>query len=204
MSLVCGPGTYIVLPETGRRNIVEHCRGTLEAYHRGRAEECKAFGLICGTVTGRVITVADCLPLYNNVRSQPPYKEQMDRVMAEHAIPSQTPLDRRGWVADPTELFDRIRVCRSKGQALLGTYHMHWVGWAHDPVRDTPTALDAVLARESELLMCIVSMVDPVRPIIRVFYEGKKEEELPVVASMSGVSNRQPRVMQGNPTCLSP
>jgi hypothetical protein len=180
MSLICDPGTHIVLPEAGRRNILDHCRSALEAYHKGRAEECKAFGLISGTVTGQAITVADCLPLHKNVRSQPHYKEQMDKVMAEHAIPSQTPLDRRGWVADPAELFDKIRVCRSKGHAFLGTYHMHWVGWAHDPVRDTPTTLDAVLARESGLLMFIVSMVEPDRPIIRVFYEGIKEQELPV------------------------
>jgi hypothetical protein len=180
MSLSCGPGTHIVLPEAGRQDILEHCRGALVAYHNGQAGECKAFGLICGTVTGQVITVADCLPLYKNVRSQPPYKEQMDKVMAEHAIPSRTPLDRRGWVADPAELFARIRVCRSKGHTLLGTYHMHWVGWPHDPVRDTPTTLDAVLARGSGLLLFIVSMVEPVRPIIRAFYEGIKEQELPV------------------------
>lgn len=176
----CGPGTHIVLPEAGRRNILEHCRGSLTAYRNGQAEECKAFGLICGTINGQVITVADCLPLHKNVRSQSPYKEQMDKVMAEHAIPSQTPLDRRGWVADPVELFARIRDCRSKGHALLGTYHMHWVGWPHDPVRDTPTTLDAVLAGESGLLMFIVSMVEPVRPIIRAFYEGREEQEIPV------------------------
>jgi hypothetical protein len=203
MSLVCGPDTHIVLPEAGRRNILEHCRTTLEAYHAGRAEECKAFGLICGTRTGQVITVAESQPLYKNVRSQPPYKERMDRMMAQHAIPSQTPLDRRGWVADPAELFDRIRVSRSKGYAFLGTYHMHWVGWRHDPLRDTPTALDTALARESELLMFIVSMVEPVRPIIRAFYEGKKEEELPVVAGSASLATLPPGCVQGNPTCLS-
>jgi len=48
------------------------------------------------------------------------------------------------------------------------------------PGRDTPTTLDAVLARESEMLMFIVSMVKPERPIIRAFYEGIKEQELPV------------------------
>jgi hypothetical protein len=180
MSLICGPGTHIILPEAGRRNILKHCRGTLEAYDKGQTEECKAFGLLCGTVTGQVITVADCLPLHRNLRSQPPYKEQMDKVMAAHAIPSQTPLDKRGWVADPAELFDLIRICRSKGHAFLGTYHMHRLGWAHDPLRDTPTKLDAVLARESELLMCVVSMVEPTRPIIRVFYEGIMEQEVPV------------------------
>lgn len=180
MTFSCSPGAHIVLPEADRQNILDHCRLVLDAYRKGEADECKAFGLICGSIADQVITVADCLPLRKNVRALPPYKELMDKVMAEHAIPSRTPLERRGWVADPAELFDLIRSCRSQGQVLLGTYHMHWVGWEHDPLRDTPTSLDAVLARESGMLMFIVSMVEPARPIIRAFYEGRKEQEVPV------------------------
>lgn len=180
MSLIYAPGMHIELPEGMRQTVLEHCHRVLNAYHQGRAEECKAFGLVCGRVAGEVITVADCYPLHKNVRSQSPHKERMDRIMAEHAIPSKTPLEIRGWVADPAELFARIKECRSKGHMLLGTYHMHWVGWAHDPVRDTPTTLDEVLGKESGHLMFIISMVDPARPIIRVFYEGSMEWELPV------------------------
>ena len=160
-----------------RQIILAHCLRALEDHHQGRAGECKAFGLVAGTVSGQVITVADCFPLQKNVRSQSPHKERMDQVMAEHAIPSKTPLSLRGWVADPAELFARIRECRSRGRVLLGTYHMHWVGWAHDPVRDTPTTLDTVLGKESGMLMFIVSMVEPARPIIRVFFEGVLEQE---------------------------
>jgi len=180
MSLTYGPDTYIVLSERTRQGILEHCHRALEAQRNGHAEESKAFGLLCGTVTGQCITVTSSFPLHKNVRSQAPYKEFMDKIMNEHAIPSVTPLDQRGWVADPAELFSRIKECRRNRQILIGTYHMHRVGWEHDTMRDTPTKLDAVLARESGLLMFIVSMVEPVKPIIRAFYEGIKEQEIPI------------------------
>jgi proteasome lid subunit RPN8/RPN11 len=126
------------------------------------------------------VTVANCFALEHNVRSHSPYKEYMDSVMAEHAIPSVTPLEKRGWVADPSELFARIKQCREHNRVLVGTYHMHRVGWEHDSKRDTPTKLDAILAKESGLVMFIISMVDPAAPIIRAFYEGVKEKEISV------------------------
>ena len=57
---------------------------------------------------------------------------------------------------------------------------MHRVGWEHDRKRDTPTKLDAVLAKDSGLVMFIISMVEPAYPIIRAFYEGVKEMEISV------------------------
>lgn len=180
MSLTYSPDTHIILPERNRQNILDHCNRALKAHQSGRAEEGKAFGLVCGSVSGQMITVADSFPLQKNVRSQAPYKEYIDTMMNEHAVASVTPLDQRGWVADPAELFARIKECRSKEQILIGTYHMHKVGWDHDSMRDTPTKLDAMLARESGLLMFIISMVDPARPIIRVFYEGIMDLEVPI------------------------
>ena len=172
--------TRIVFPVESRRILVDHCHRALAAHQDGRMDKSKAFGLLFGTVSGQVITVADCFPLERNVRAQEPYKEHIDRMMAEHAIPSVTPLEQRGWVADPAELFARIKECRTKGLTLIGTYHMHRVGWEHDRTRDTPTKLDAVLASESGLLMFIISMVDPDRPIIRAFMEGIKEKEIAI------------------------
>ena len=174
------PGTYIELSKINRQALLEHCLQSLEAFREGKSDEGKAFGLIFGSVSGQIITVASCFPLQRNVRSLSPYKDYMDKVMTEHAIPSVTPLDRRGWVADPAELFSRIKECRESGQVLLGTYHMHRVGWKHDNVRDTPTKLDAVLAKESGLLMFIISMVVPKQPVIRAYYEGIMEQELKV------------------------
>jgi hypothetical protein len=173
-----GPEIHIVFPEMHQQGVLEHCHRALAAFRDGRTEEGKAFGLVFGTVSDTVVTVANCFPLRKNVRSQQPLKEYMDRVMAEHAVVSQTPFEQRGWVADPAELFARIRECRLRNQILLGTYHMHRVGWQHDPARDTPTRLDRVLAEDSGLLMFIVSMVRPDQPVIRAFYEGKMEKEL--------------------------
>jgi hypothetical protein len=179
-SLRGGSGIHIDFPETHWQIILEHCHRALEAFRDGKADEGKAFGLVFGTVFDQVITVKNCFPLQRNVRSQSPYKEYMDKIMDEHAIPSVTPLDQRGWVADPAELFARIKESRCNRQVLIGTYHMHRVGWEHDSLRDTPTTLDAVLAKESGLLMFIISMVEPQRPIIRAFYEGIIEQEVEV------------------------
>lgn len=180
MKLIYGSDTYIAFPDEQREVILGHCRRALEAFHAGESDEGKAFGLVFGKVSGKVVAVGNCFPLQRNVRSQSPYKEYMDKVMAEHAIPSVTPLDRRGWVADPQELFARIRECRELGLELVGAYHMHRVGWKHDPVRDTPTKLDTVLAKESGLIMFVISMVQPEHPIIRAFYEGVLEKEFPI------------------------
>ncbi|MFA5719078.1 MAG: hypothetical protein WC952_15320 [Desulfobulbaceae bacterium] len=181
MFLKYRPDARIILPENCRQGILEHCHQALEEHRMGRAGSGKAFGLVCGTVAGDILNAAACFRLKENVRSRSPYKEQVDRIMAEHAVPSETPLPNRGWVADPAELFARIRECRSSGQVLLGTYHMHRVAWEHDRDRDTPTELDEVLARDSGLLMFIVSMVRPEQPVIRAFYEGMKEKEIPII-----------------------
>ncbi|MDW7774175.1 MAG: hypothetical protein SCH71_14920 [Desulfobulbaceae bacterium] len=178
------PDTQILLPENCRRTILEHCHQSLDQYRNGRTEKGKAFGLVCGSAEAEGLRVEACFPLRNNVRSRPPYKEQMDRMMAEYAVPSQTPLHKRGWVADPAELFARIKECRGNNHILLGSYHMHRVGWEHDRVRDTPTRLDTVLAGNSGLLMFIISMVEPARPIIRAFYEGIKEKEIQIFQSL--------------------
>lgn len=174
------PGLHIHFPQSNRVVLLDHCRRALEAFEHGETEEGKAFGLLFGTVSDQLIDIAGCYALERNVRSESPYKEYIDRVMIEHAVPSVTPLDKRGWVADPAELFSRIKECREHGQELVGTYHMHRVGWRHDTKRDTPTRLDGVLAEKSGLIMFIVSMVEPASPIIRAFYEGVMEREIPI------------------------
>ena len=100
MSLSYITDTQLLFPEENRQSLLEHCRLVLQKHKDGQTRECKAFGLVSGTVSDRLITVASCIPLQRNVRSQSPYREQMDRIMAEYAIPSVTPLDHRGWVAD--------------------------------------------------------------------------------------------------------
>ncbi len=171
----------IVLPGSMMDIIIEHCRMKLNMIPSGDTpEEKKAFGLLAGKISGTEADLHQCFPLKKNARNLSPYKEYMDEILNRFAVPSVTPLDRRGWVADPHELLEKIRLCHLKNNMLLGTYHMHRVSWDHDLLRDTPTKLDDVLAEKSGLVMFIVSMVNPEKPIIRAFYEGKIHHEIPI------------------------
>jgi hypothetical protein len=105
----------------------------------------------------------------------------MDNLMAQYAVPSKTPLTGRGWITDPEELKATYDTCDQQGLTVFGTYHAHYVGWEHDPKRDTPTLLDTVLAKNSNLFSFIVTMVDVVNPGIKAFYEGALEREVPMV-----------------------
>ncbi len=173
------PYTTVLLPEPCRAAIVEHCRRKLALeLHRGELAERKAYGLLAGTVDGGIAEVVHVEPLRKNARGHGHFKRVMDAAMNAHAVASETPLDRRGWVADPRELFDALRAFQARGWQLIGTYHMHRVAWEHDPLRDTPTRLDHHLAAGSGLFVCIVSMVDPTHPRLRVFYEADPGQEL--------------------------
>lgn len=137
----------------------------------------KAYGLLGGRQQGSSLTVTHVLPLRRNLRSEPRYKPFVDRLMAEVAVPSETPMDRRGWVADPGEVLAAEQACDSCGAGVFGSYHMHRVPWSHDPRRDTCTELDTQLAGGSGLWMLILSVVDPERPVLRAFFEGRNDHE---------------------------
>ena len=110
-----------------------------------------------------------------------PYKEYMDQVMTQYGVVSETPFSKRGWIADPEELLEKIKQIQHDNLLLLGAYHMHRVAWPDDPRRDTPTTLDTVLAADSRMLLFIVSMVTPEQPTIRAFYEGNPDRETPII-----------------------
>ena len=171
----------IILPEIHWQAIVEHCRRKLaEQYLPDEVRERKAYGLIAGRLDGNTLRIARCIPLLKNARFQEPFRRYMDRAMGEHAYPSETATAQRGWVADPEELVEIMKECRRDGLEISGSYHMHRVAWKHDPLRDTPTEVDTVLADGSGSFIFIVSMVDPARPTIRAFYEGEKNLETPI------------------------
>ncbi len=174
--------SQIILPDRHWRQIAEHCRRKLAGdYLPGESRVRRAYGLVAGTQNGHTLNVERILHVKKNVRDKEPYKAHMDKIMAQHAVPSKTPLSRRGWVTDPEELKECYYKCDQEKLMVLGTYHMHLVPWEHDPVRDTPTRLDTILARNSNLFSFIVSMVDITRPIIRAFYEGLGENEVPII-----------------------
>jgi len=171
----------IEFPGTCWQEIISHCRRKLDGRYIGdEPAEKKAFGLVAGRKEDSRLIAKRCFALKKNARYQLPFSDYMDRILAQHAIPSETSLDKRGWVADPRELTDITGECRETGLIVLGAYHMHRVAWPDDPTRDTPTELDRILAAGSRMVMFVVSMVDPARPLMRAFYEGSLEREIPI------------------------
>ena len=172
----------IILPYSDWQEILEHCKRKLaENYLHGESRERKAYGLVAGIQNEHTLNVKRILPLKKNVRNKEPYKTYMDNRMKQYAVPSKTPLSRRGWITDPEELKELYDRCDREKLMVFGTYHMHLVPWEHDPIRDTPTLLDAILPRNSNLFSFIVSMVDVTRPKIRAFYEGLEDKEVPIL-----------------------
>lgn len=169
-----GSGQYAALLAHARRKL-------LGDYRPGETAERKAFGLLAGRIDGERAETTDVVPLARNLRHEALHREQMDSFAHALAVPSETPLERRGWLADPKELLAAQRACDLAGTEIFGSYHMHRVGWPEDPRRETCTALDEALARESGLWVLVLSMVDPDRPVLRAFFEGDNGREARVV-----------------------
>jgi hypothetical protein len=182
----------IILPDSNWQEILAHGKRKLAGdYLPGESKGKRAYGIIAGSQNENLLEVARILPGKKNVRNEEPYKTYMDRIMAQHAVPSKTPLSQRGWVIDPLEVKECYDICDRENLIVLGTYHMHIVPWEGDPIRDTPTHLDTVLARNSCLFQFIISMVDITNPIIRAFYEGQSEKETPIFIQSENTSTLQ-------------
>ncbi len=171
----------IDLPGPVWQEILRHCRRKLAGdFLPGETPVRRAYGILAGTMEDDVLQVRRVLPVKKNARGVEPFKSYMDTVMAEHAVKSTTPMEQRGWITDPEELMECFRRCDEQGLMVFGTYHMHIVAWDGDPHRDTPTRLDTVLARDSNLVSFIISMVDENAPSMRAFYEGRPDREIPI------------------------
>lgn len=172
----------VCVPAAQYATVVAHARRKLQGdYHAGETPERKAFGLVAGWLSGDRAEVTRIFPLARNMRHQPCARHEMDAVMAALAVRSETPLVKRGWVADPAEVLAAHRWCEETGSVAFGAYHMHRIAWPHDLLRDTCTAVDTALARRSGLWVLVVSMVNPARPIVRAFFEGDNAREARVV-----------------------
>lgn len=171
----------VVFPPHLYWHLVAHARRKLAgSYVPGEEAAPKAYGLIGGRLVNFRAEATHVFPLMRNARHDAHVRDDVDRLMEEFAVRSETPLERRGWVTDPKELMVAERRCERAGSMLLGGYHMHRVAWEHDPARDSCTEIDRKLAEESGLWMFILSMVDPDEPILRAFFEGCNEHEAPV------------------------
>ena len=171
----------VVFPQHLYEKLVGHARRKLaRSYLEGEEQAPKAYGLVGGRLLGAYGEVTHVVPLLRNHRDEPHLKPVLDQVMDELAVPSETPLAGRGWATDPRELLAADLEFDAAGAVLLGGYHMHRVAWEHDPVRDSCTEVDRDLAQGSGLLMFILSVVDPDRPILRAYFEGDNADERPV------------------------
>ena len=168
--------------------LVEHGRRKLRGHWvEGEEQAPKAYGLVGGRIHGPRVEVTHVLPLRKNLRDRPDLKAHVDRMMAEWAVPSETPMERRGWVADPREVMAAERACDEVGSILFGAYHMHRVPWPDDPRRDSCTALDRCLAEDSGLWALILSLVDPSEPRLRAFFEGDNDREAAIGLGPGGI-----------------
>lgn len=173
--------TEIVLARPLWTHIVAHAVRKLTGYYlEGEYQERKAFGMLAGRQTGTRLQVTAVFPLLSNLRHDSDHRSGMDQAVQAHAIPSETPLDQRGWMADPRELFHLERACRGTDWVIFGNYHTHRVPWPHDPVRDSCTDLDRVLATGSGQWTFILSAVDLHTPRLRAFFEGDNGHEAPI------------------------
>ncbi len=178
--------TSIKLPPSLWDEITAHCsRKMAGEFLPGETPVRRAYGMIAGHVNDENAFARKVIIFKKNARQVEPLKSYMDDMMTRYAVPSKTPMEQRGWITDPEELMAGYAICDSEGLVVLGTYHMHIVPWEHDPLRDTPTRLDTVLAENSELFMFIISLVNPSEPIIRAFMEGDPNREVPVVLEES-------------------
>jgi len=170
------------LGERHYHSLVAHGLRKREGDHRpGETQERKAYGLLGGRPRGARIDTTHVFCLAKNARYEPQYREEMDQLMASLAVPSETPLERRGWLTDPNELLAAERECESADAVIFASYHMHRVAWPDDPLRDTCTAIDTALARGRGLWVLILSLVNPAHPILRAFFEGDNDREARVV-----------------------
>lgn len=174
--------TSIRLPKRIHSTMVGHASRKLRGrYHVGETRLGQAFGLLAGVCDGETLEASEIFPLRRNLRTDPVHGREIDSVVRELATESRTPVDQRGWIAAPEEILAAEERCAGAGLTLFASYHMHKVPWHHDPLRDTPTPLDTALGRDQGLWMLILSMVDPERPILRAFWEGRSELEANLV-----------------------
>lgn len=172
----------ILLPQSIWQDVITHCqRKVAGQFLPGESKVNRAFGILAGVQIGRELHVRIVLPVKKNARNQEPLKSFMDKMMEEHAVPSTTPLHKRGWITDPQEFKECLDTCNEKGFSIFGAYHIHVVPWEGDPLRDTPTRLDTLLVKNSKMFSFIISMVDIENPFIRSFYEGRVDQEVPIV-----------------------
>lgn len=173
----------IHFPKEQYCKLIEHCLRKLNGgYLAEETKEQQAYGLIGGKIFKQVLLIGMVVPLYKNFRKDRSIKKHMDNIVSKYAIPAKTPIEERGWIASPSETIGVLKMLQQENLQLVGTYHMHHLlSWNGDGERDKPTELDRNLAKDTELFMFIIGMINPQKPIIRTYYEGCVNQEIQVI-----------------------
>lgn len=172
----------IIFSKALYQQIIQHALRKINAqYLENEYHEQKAYGLIGGKIEGNAVYVVGIYLLKRSVRSNKNHKEKMDKQMQDYAVPSVTPLEKRGWIADSDEVWEAVSQFSEKDGFLFGNYHTHRIAWEHDPIRDTCTKIDRELAKGAGQWVFIISVVNPEKPIVRAFYEGVNEKEATII-----------------------
>jgi hypothetical protein len=172
----------IHFPKKEYSKLIKHCLRKLNCQFLPKeVKEQQAYGFIGAKIFRTVLLIDMVVPLYQNFRKTGMVKEYMDDLVSKHAIISETPIGERGWVADPSETKNVLKIFQQNNLQLAGAYHMHHlISWKGDEPRDKPTDFDRVLGKDTELLMFIVGIVDQKKPIVRAFYEGNLSQEVQI------------------------
>jgi proteasome lid subunit RPN8/RPN11 len=158
------------------RKIVYHCvRKLVGHYSDNETEEKKAYGVIGGKIKKDIAYIQQIIEFRNNYRNSPDISEQMNQLIKDVAIPTQTSTEERAWVASPEEIFPITEYFEEKGLDLIGTYHMH-----HE-LGDAATDLDRHLGKDTDMIMFIVHIGKDHRASMRAFYEAVNEIDIQVV-----------------------
>ncbi|MCI5140688.1 MAG: hypothetical protein D3909_02955 [Candidatus Electrothrix sp. ATG1] len=103
----------ILLPQKVWEEIVAHCQRKVAGnFLPEESKVNRAFGILAGVEAGRELHVRMVIPVKRNARNQEPLKSFMDKMMEEHAVPSTTPLSKRGWITDPEEFRECLDLCK--------------------------------------------------------------------------------------------
>jgi hypothetical protein len=116
------------------RSVVAHGLRKLEGdYRPDETPERKAYGLLGGRPQGVHVDITHVFCLARNARYEPAYRQQMDELMTSLAVPSETPLERRGWLTDPDELLAAERRCDAEHAVIFASDHNAPRGLARRP-----------------------------------------------------------------------
>lgn len=181
--IIYRPDIKISLQDNIKSEIVNHCiRKYNKSYLPDEMQEQQAYGILAGKLNRNIVCVNSIYKCKINYRNNASVMSYINNLIATYAIPSDTPIDQRGWVASPHEVMEALNNFDLLGCDLLGSYHMHHEkSWNGIQSKEYPSTFDEKLAKNSNLIMFVVSIISESKYSIKAFYNGLKEKEIEVI-----------------------